>query len=394
MINDIDIKHIVNTYGSPSYVFDYCELKNRVQEIKARLGDNVRLCYAMKANPFLISYLVSEVDKFEVCSPGEYEICKMENIPLEKIVFSGVYKRKVDFEECIKDNFEGIYTLESLEQFRILNELVKSTNKKVKILPRLTSGNQFGMDKKEMIELITELKKLPYFELCGIHFFSGTQKKNIDIIKNELEELDEFCCMIYDTTGVKIEQIEYGPGLFVDYFGDKKQDYGLLDGLNKLLQEKTQYKFVIELGRYIAATCGTYLTSVVDIKCNKEKKYCMVDGGMNHITYYGQMLGLKVPKVEHVVREENAVQPQEKWTVCGALCTTHDILLRDYIMKNPSVGDVLAFKKAGAYAITEASYLFLSRELPVVVLKKDDGKFEILRNKMSSAWINSRKMER
>lgn len=394
MINDRDIKDIICTYGTPSYVFDYCELKNRIQEIKKRLGDNVELCYAMKANPFLISYLVSEADKFEVCSPGEYEICKRENIPLEKIVFSGVYKRKEDFEGCIKDNFDGIYTIESLEQFKRLSELVKNTNKKVKILPRLTSGNQFGMDENEVIELISEVNKLSHFDLCGIHYFSGTQKKNNDIIRNELDELDEFCSKVYQITGTKIERIEYGPGLFVDYFSGKKTEYEGVEYLSNLLREKEQYKFVIELGRYIAATCGTYLTSIVDIKCNKGKKYCMVDGGINHIIYYGQMLGLKVPEVEHIVLENKVLGSQDKWMVCGALCTVHDILLRDYSMRSPSVGDVLAFKNTGAYSITEASYLFLSRELPTVILKNENQEFELLRNKMSSAWINSRNMER
>lgn len=393
MINNTDIKDIVHTYGSPLYLFDYDELKKRVKEIRKRLGNSVKLCYAMKANPFLISYLVSDVDKFEVCSPGEYEICKKEKIPFEKIVFSGVYKQKKDFTECVKDDFSGVYTLESLEQFVTLNELVKNTDKKVKVLPRLTSGNQFGMDEKELMELISDVQKNPCLELCGIQYFSGTQKKNKEIIKRELEDIEDFCKRVYQETGVLIETIEYGPGLFVDYFGSKDQDYEMVDYLGNLLQEKRQYKFVIELGRYIAATCGIYLTRVVDVKCNKGKKYCMVDGGINHITYYGQMLGLKVPRVEHLMKENEQERLEEKWTVCGALCTVHDVLLRDYNMQTPRVGDILAFKNAGAYSITEASYLFLSRELPSIVLINANQEIKVLREKMSCALINSRNIE-
>lgn len=394
MINNSYIKDIVHTHGSPLYLFDYCELKTRVQEIRKRLGNNVELCYAMKANPFLISYLDSEVDKFEVCSPGEYEICKKENISSDKIVFSGVYKQKENFEESIQDDFSGVYTLESLKQFTILYDLVKNTDKKVKILPRLTSGNQFGMDEKEVIQLVSDIKELPCFELCGVHFFSGTQKKNKEIIKKELDEIDEFCKKVYQQTGTMIETIEYGPGLFVDYFEKQELDYRAVETLNDLLQEKKQYKFVIELGRYIAATCGTYVTSVVDVKCNKEKKYCMVDGGIHHITYYGQMLGLKVPHVEFIEKNNQKDRAEEKWTVCGALCTIHDVLLRDYIMPAPSIGDILVFKNAGAYSITEASCLFLSRELPKVILLNSNQDVEVLRERMSSAWLNSRKMEK
>ena len=159
MINNECVKRIVDSHGSPLYLFDYCELRERVLEIRKCLGNNVQLCYAMKANPFLISYLDTVIDKYEVCSPGEYEICKKEKISLDKIVFSGVYKQKKDFQESIEDDFSGVYTIESIKQFNDLYDLVKNTNKKIKILPRLTSGNQFGMAAE--ITSITSFSSIP-----------------------------------------------------------------------------------------------------------------------------------------------------------------------------------------------------------------------------------------
>ncbi len=43
-------------------------------------------------------------------------------------------------------------------------------------------------------------------------------------------------------------------------------------------------------GRFIAASCGVFV-SVVDLKTNKEQNYCIIDGGINHINYYGQTTG-------------------------------------------------------------------------------------------------------
>ena len=80
MLSDMQICEIAQEYGTPSYLFDLNELSSRVKRIKEVLGEKVELCYAMKANPFLVSYLDEYVERFEVCSFGEYEICKKHGL--------------------------------------------------------------------------------------------------------------------------------------------------------------------------------------------------------------------------------------------------------------------------------------------------------------------------
>ena len=87
-----------DSIATPAYVFDLDELKDRLQMIRRCLGNRIRLCYAMKANPFLVAPLQNFVDKYEVCSPGEFRICERHQIPMEQIVLSGVYKE--DREIC------------------------------------------------------------------------------------------------------------------------------------------------------------------------------------------------------------------------------------------------------------------------------------------------------
>ena len=45
---------IAAQYGTPSFVFDEEALSARMREVRAIVGDGVRLCYSIKANPFLI----------------------------------------------------------------------------------------------------------------------------------------------------------------------------------------------------------------------------------------------------------------------------------------------------------------------------------------------------
>lgn len=45
-------------------------MKKRVAFLKSHLPEEVSLCYAVKANTFIIKELCGQVERFEVCSPG------------------------------------------------------------------------------------------------------------------------------------------------------------------------------------------------------------------------------------------------------------------------------------------------------------------------------------
>ncbi len=76
----VDVKEIAIKCGTPSYIFDTDVLCERIDKMQEILGCGVTVCYAMKANPFLIGTLDKKLDKFEVCSPGEFAICEKEGI--------------------------------------------------------------------------------------------------------------------------------------------------------------------------------------------------------------------------------------------------------------------------------------------------------------------------
>ena len=389
MISEKIVKQIVTNYGTPAYIFDLAELSKRILDIRKILGKNIALCYAMKANPFLVPYIEPLVDKFEVCSPGEYFICKKENIKTEKIVMSGVYKSAEDIENTFKDNFGGTYTIESLRQYELLAEYSKEKECRINVIIRLTSGNQFGMDEKDICKIISEANNNKFLKITGIHFFSGTQKKNVDVLQKELEELDMFCEYLDKSYGFKVDVIEYGPGLFFDYFSKKDENYDDIKYLKELLKcYEEKHQFTIELGRYLSASCGQYVTTVVDIKTNKDRNYCLVDGGIHQLNYHGQMLGVKVPPVR-VLRTKNGKSKKKIWNVCGALCTVHDVLLKNYETDDISMGDIFIFDDAGAYSVTEAPFMFLSRELPQILVVDENDNIVLIRKQMPTYYINS-----
>ena len=115
-MNTEALRTVAATYGTPTYIFDVREVEARIRLLRSLLPEDTGLCFAVKANPFLIPYVADLVDRLEVCSPGEYEICIQEQIAPEKIVVSGVNKTYESMKRILSySKGAGIYTIESEE---------------------------------------------------------------------------------------------------------------------------------------------------------------------------------------------------------------------------------------------------------------------------------------
>ena len=158
----------------------------------------------------------------------------------------------------------------------------------------------------------------------------------------------------------------------------------LMEIADKIKNLKYQGHITMELGRSIAASCGSYYTKVVDKKTNKEGNFAILDGGMHHIVYYGQMMAMKKPMLDIIPKRNGN---EESWNLVGALCTINDLIVKGLPVKSLELDDVFVFKNTGAYAMTEGISLFLSRDLPKVLFVKD-GKIEVVRSNIQTYKLN------
>ena len=383
----IDYAQVAHEYGTPSFVFDTIAFKQRMQCIREIVGDNVGLCYAIKANPFLIPAAAEVADKLEVCSPGELAICEELDVDPAMIVFSGVNKTPESVHEAAEFGV-GVFTAESLKHAALIEAEGAVRGQVLDVLPRLNSGSQFGMSRADLMSLVDNKEDYPHLNIVGIHYFVGTQRKKLKHQRKELSMLLGLFDELRDEHGFEVERLEYGPGLGVPLFeGEDFSD--TLEPARELrdaLQEVAgRVELTIEMGRFFATECGTYLTSVNDLKTHDDgTNYCIVDGGINHLAYVGQLMGMKVPIIRNLTLEErggaDAGDEHVEWCVCGSLCTTNDILTRGVELQDLREGDVLAFENCGAYSVTEGLHLFLSRTMPRIIMRAEEGELVVARD--------------
>ncbi|MBQ9166260.1 MAG: alanine racemase, partial [Oscillospiraceae bacterium] len=366
---------------TPAYIFDMDILRTKVAMITEILSKTAKVCYAIKANPFIISAVDDMVPKYEVCSPGELEICKNSHIPMEKVVFSGVNKTA----ESIRTAAEygvGVMTIESLHQFDLIAACAAERKQEIRIILRLTNGAQFGINEEDIEDLIARRAEFPYIHMLGVQYFTGTQKKKCDNIIHELDYAEAFCARLQEKYNYKMEQFEYGTGLWVPYFTKDNFENEFTDLIrirDYFAEKKYPYEVILEMGRYPVASCGFFATKVEDCKTNKGSNYCLIDGGIHHINYYGQNMALKTPIIDQLPMHPVAETESKEWMMVGSLCTFNDVVARNFPVKDLQIGDYFIFHNIGAYSVTEGGYLFLSRDLPNIYFADDKNGIRLVR---------------
>lgn len=384
-----NLEALAPSLGTPAYIFDIDVLKERISRVVDKIRP-ARLCFAMKANPFLTGFLDGCVDFYEVCSPGEFHICVKNRIPMEKVVLSGVNKEYGDVRYAMEQGVV-IYTAESVRQFVLLHRCAKELGKTVKVLLRVTSGNQFGMSEEDVTELVREHKSYDGLQITGLQYFTGTQKKSAKKIAAELEYIEDLAKRLREQEGFAVQTLEFGPGLGVPYFtkDDPEEDEKLLQEFVQFYKKERPYELVFEMGRFLSASCGYYITKVVDQKKNDAVQVCIVDGGIHHVNYYGQNMAMKTPILSYLPQHSIEEEEEELWTVYGSLCTTADILLKRLPLRDVRVGDYLVFHNIGAYSVTEGPYLFLSRKMPKIYAYSRQEGMRLLRDGLETWTLNT-----
>lgn len=399
---------------TPYYVFDTDEFAKRAAMIRAALdckgGRRIPLCFSIKANPFLLHRLPEGLDHVEVCSPGELEICIALGVKPESIIYSGVMKEKCDIERAVSYG-AGILTCESIRHAALISEVMieciqegaheaEFAETKAQVILRLTSGNQFGMSLENIEYIISHPDEFKGITVMGIHYYSGTQK-SLRKINKDLEKIKSALSILKEKYGFEPQLVEYGPGLCVEYFEEdwqEKEKQSLDEAAEVLRKFAEEYPLGIEMGRFLAASCGKYYTQVKDLKSTGDANYAILDGGIHHLNYFGQRMAMQVPPIrvyggegsenEEKPGVELTQMPDADYTLCGSLCTVADVLVREVKLKKLELGDVLEFGHCGAYSVTEAPALFLSRQLPAIYAYSKECGYECLREHIPAAEIN------
>lgn len=297
-MESLNFEKISGQIEIPAYVFSGGEFRERAQKTVEILGPDVKICYSIKANPYLLAMLPDEFSAVEVCSPGELKICMDLGVDPAMIIYSGLNKGIEDIGTAL-DYGVGVLTAESLLHLEMINSAADERSMRAKVLVRASANSQFGIDRKSLPGILKGHAGYPALDFVGIHFFTGTQKHKAKEIIKELNFLERYIEELREESGLALPRIEYGTGLPAYMFHDRdiqskeealQSEVAMLGEVAQSLRELASHaELTVEMGRFFAASCGHYFSKVVDTKRNDDINYAIIDGGSHQLRYFGQM---------------------------------------------------------------------------------------------------------
>jgi diaminopimelate decarboxylase len=399
----IPISRIAQEYGTPFYLYHGEMVSERVRRVRDALGTEVS--YSVKANPSLgVCQLIAGAGQAgaEVASSGELALARAAGFEPEDIVFAGPGKtddelRRVVEEGIFADNVESLGEIDRLA--RIAGGMGRRIGVGLRINPAaqlMGSGmrmggtvGQFGIDQAELEEAVRKTLSHPELSLRGIHVYTATQVFEVEPLLEHCRNILEIALEAADHAGQPLEMVDFGGGLGIPYF-EKMVEFDLGsfgEGFWELLASYRSdprlagCRFLFELGRYLVADAGVYVTRVVDVKQMRGKTFVITDGGMNHhltaTGNMGQVFRKSYPLLN--LTRMSGVPGEEGVAVAGPCCTPLDLFGSNIPLADPEIGDLVGVFYSGAYGFSASNLGFLSHPSPAEVLLLN-GEVHLLRS--------------
>lgn len=390
------VAELAKQHGTPLYIYSRATLERHWHAFDNAVANHPHLiCYAVKANSNIavLNVLARLGSGFDIVSGGELARVIEAGGDPAKVVFSGVGKTVAEMEMALEI---GIYcfNVESsaeLEQLSIVAQRMgKVAPVSLRVNPDVDAGthpyistglkeNKFGIAMEEAETIFLRAKELPGIEIKGVDCHIGSQ---LTEIKPFLDAMDRMLALIdrLAEQGIEVRHFDVGGGLGVTYDDElpPQPDVYAAALLERL--GGRDLKLIFEPGRAIAANAGIFVTQVLYLKENSDKRFALVDGAMNDLirpSLYSAWQKI-IPAID---RGGETLS----YDVVGPVCETGDFLGKDRQL-NIAAGDYLAIRSSGAYGFTMASN-YNSRPRAAELMVDGDKAFVIReREKLAQLW--------
>ena len=384
---EIPIQQIAEKVGTPFYLYSYHTLVRHFTVFdEAFKGIPHLVCYSAKSNSnlALLRLFVNLGGGVDIVSGGELYRAVNAGADPQKIVFSGVGKREDEIEYALK---VGILMLnvESSQELQAINEVAGRIGKKAPISirvnpdidpmthPYISTGlkqNKFGIDILRAPMAYRLAAQLPNLKIVGIDCHIGSQLVEVEPVVEALKRLKQLVENLRKE-GLKINYLDLGGGLGITY--EDEEPPHPVEYASTILEEIRGFgcTLILEPGRVIVGNAGVLISKVLYTKENEEKRFVIVDAGMNDLvrpSYYGSyhnILPVKEEKREEIIAD-----------VVGPICESSDFLAKGRKLPNLQSGELIAVMSAGAYGFSMSTN-YNSRPRVAEVLVKDNQMFVI-----------------
>jgi diaminopimelate decarboxylase len=402
---DVDLGRVAQEFGTPLYIYSAGTILDHYRRLDSALASLDHLiCYAVKANSnrAILKLLADAGAGFDIVSAGElFRVRAAGGLP-DRCTFAGVGKSREEIEYALE---QGVYSLnvESEAELDYINQIAGAKNLRAPIALRLNPDvdphtheyistgsheNKFGIALEHAAAVYERAATMSNIRIVGVQMHIGSQITETEPFAEAIRKVSPLVSEL--KAKYRIEFFSIGGGLGIvyesslasgsgDWWQASKTALSIQQYVNAILPElrELKLKILLEPGRLLAGNAGVLLTRVRYLKQSGQKKFAIVDAGMNDLIR---------PALYHSYHEivpvdEPRSSAREKIDVVGPVCESADFFALDREMPELQEGDLLAIMSAGAYGFVMASN-YNSRPLPAEAFVPGN-KFALIRQRQT-----------
>jgi diaminopimelate decarboxylase len=401
---DVPASRIAAEVGTACYVYSKATFLHHYRQIAEAFKElNPTVCYSIKScgNINICRFLAAEGCGFDVTSGGELFRALEAGGDPRKMIFAGVGKTDDEIRMAIEAGIAA-FNLESEEEIENVDRVAGAIGRKavgaIRVNPdvdpkthvKTTTGKKetkFGVDIERAERVFEQYRGLRNLRVGGVHIHIGSPVYEIQPYVDAVTKVTALIDRLTER-GHRIEWFDVGGGFGVNY---ERPDQAMpvtehAKALVPLLAGKP-YRIAFEPGRYIAGNAGILLTRVLYRKTGGEKRFVIVDAGMNDLIRptlyesYHHIWPVR-PRPQDVPSERSrSVVPSDAETVdvVGPICESGDYLARARPLPPVQRGDLLAVFTAGAYGFAMSSNYNNRPRVPEVLV--DGSGYKVIRRR-------------
>ncbi|MPZ93525.1 MAG: diaminopimelate decarboxylase [Propionibacteriales bacterium] len=395
-VGGIDVRRLVEQFGSPLYVLDEADFRSRAAAFREAFPE-YDVYYAGKA--FLCSavvrWAVEEGLRLDVCTGGELALALRAGVDPTLIGFHGNNKSEAELARAVEAGV-GRVIVDSMAEIERLGQIAAERSKVVPVLVRVTAGVEahtheyiatahedqkfgFSIAEGDALEAVRRVAAADGLELLGLHSHIGSQIFDTSGFEVAARRVLALHARIVAELGVVPPELDLGGGFGIAYTtqDDPQDPKTLSEGISRIVDHECRAlgidrpRLSIEPGRAIVgpSTCTVYRVGTVKrvaLDAGASRLYVSVDGGMSD----NIRTALYDADYSCTLASRSSSASAVLGRVVGKHCEAGDILVKDeFVPSDVTAGDLLAIPGTGAYCRSMASNYNHVPRPPVVAVR-------------------------
>jgi len=399
----VNLERAAEQYGTPLYVYSAGTILDHYRRLDSALGEIDHLiCYAVKANSnrAILDLMAREGAGFDIVSGGElFRVLSAGGDP-RKCSFAGVGKSPGEIEYALEQGVLS-FNVESEAELACIDRVARTKGVRAPIALRVNpdvdagthryistgrSENKFGLALDRVAEIYEQAARMPNIAIRGVQMHIGSQITEAAPFVEAIAKVTPLVLALKERFALEFFSIGGGIGIvyessLVSGSGDWWNASDRVRATSTLPLTIAEYaaailpllraiglRVLVEPGRLLVGNAGVLLTRVCYLKQTRQKKFVIVDAGMNDLI----RPALYQSYHEIVPVREAHDSTTERVDVVGPVCESGDFFAQDRPLPAMKEGDLLALMSAGAYGFVMASN-YNSRPLPAEALVQGDA---------------------